>query len=57
MPVPGRRWRASLIIGLFFVAVGASAFIGWWYATMFQISCIKDHKVGVVFDSNKKKKA
>ena len=32
MPVPGRRWRASLIIGLFFVAVGASAFIGWWYA-------------------------
>ena len=32
MPVQGRRWRASLIIGLFFVAVGASAFIGWWYA-------------------------
>jgi tetratricopeptide (TPR) repeat protein len=30
--VPARRWRAALIIALFFVAVAGSAAIGWWYA-------------------------
>jgi tetratricopeptide (TPR) repeat protein len=27
-----RRWRAALIIALFFVAVAGSAAVGWWYA-------------------------
>lgn len=27
-----RRWVASLIIALFFMAVAASAAVGWWYA-------------------------
>ena len=30
--VPARRWRAALIIALFFVAVAGSAAVGWWYA-------------------------
>ena len=33
MSSPGRRrWRASLIIALFVLAVAASASVGWWYA-------------------------
>src|SRR4051812_45973859 len=32
MPAARRRWQATLIIALFFVAVAASAGIGWWYA-------------------------
>ena len=31
-PVRARRWLASLIIALFFVAVAGAAAIGWWYA-------------------------
>ena len=31
-PVRTRRWLASLIIALFFMAVAASAAVGWWYA-------------------------
>ena len=31
-PARGRRWQATLIIGLFFVAVVAAAASGWWYA-------------------------
>ncbi len=32
MPATRRRWQATLIITLFFVAVAAAAGIGWWYA-------------------------
>jgi arylsulfatase A-like enzyme/Flp pilus assembly protein TadD len=31
-PARARRWQATLIITLFFVAVASAAAIGWWYA-------------------------
>ena len=32
VPARGRRWQATLIITLFFIAVAGAAAIGWWYA-------------------------
>ena len=32
VPARGRRWQATLIITLFFMAVAGAAAIGWWYA-------------------------
>src|SRR5688500_15274369 len=31
-PARVRRWKATIIVSLFFLAVAASAAIGWWYA-------------------------
>src|ERR1051325_9919013 len=31
-PAKIRRWQASIIITLFFIAVAGAAAIGWWYA-------------------------
>src|SRR5689334_92919 len=31
-PAQRRRWHASLIVSLFFMAVAAAAGTGWWYA-------------------------
>jgi hypothetical protein len=31
-PAPVRRWQATLIVVLVFVAVAGAALVGWWYA-------------------------
>ena len=31
-PAAGRRWQATLIVVLVFVAVAGAALAGWWYA-------------------------